>query len=541
MKLEDLLINQFEKDQGQKKDQARIAQIKKRIFSALPEIDNMTQKNNFAHAIFFAAVTLCIVLFIAFNVLQNKSDKHITKAAPPHPTKQLEQTELLSPQQKMPINKPTSAIALSGKTPNITLASGFTFYLPVSWSAKISDQTKEHFSGRFFIPGANDKTSYVEIESIISSKQVLNPFIQVTRTHKESINGRESTIIEGREKFQHSVRLIKQVAFTSQNKTLTLTLYKNPGETLDSQFDQLANSVIAVKTMGWEQRLFFIQTAFAAEAIAGIDKDKYRLIEVMSDPIREQISKDDTVYGDGYAKFYKFEAFKGQRLTTVAMEDRTTNPGSFIRSELYDEHGQQLYSKDTRIEYEAPYTGTYYLIVRTFNNQEGGYLLKIFDRNQTENLTYLKFADGSEVLLDPNKSIPDYGEAEAAIIMQFISPVEVGEGVLRFRAKPKEFEADPGEVSVPIYLYGRLGSYNSDIKGQQFWKLPEDDPGNILKIRITQLSPSKIFIRPEQEELFPKNYHYNLSLNLPFIDSSGQTTGAISYGGGRFFTENPPQ
>ncbi len=420
---------------------------------------------------------------------------------------------------------------------NVTLATGFGITIPKKWSNKIFSQSKEHFAGRFFIPGENSALSYVDLESIDSASNVSNPFIKIAKISEKKINGITATSIEGQENFKNSKRQVRLVTFNSQHKLLTLTLYKTSNDNIDSQFDQLIASVQTDKSLGWLGPVF-IKEAHAAEAIAGIDKENYQRIEVMAEPITTEITAKDKPYKDGYAKLYTFDAFKGQRLTTVAEEDSTTNPSSFIRSELYTEDGKQLFSQDTRIEFETAYTGKYYLIVRSFNNQAGKYRLKIFDRNQTENLTYLKYADGREVLVDYNKTPPQYGIEEAALIMQFISPVEVEQNSVIFQAKPREFEADPGEVSVPIYLYGRPGSYNSDIKDQQFSKLPEDESANILKIKITKLTPSKIYIEPEEGGLFPKNYHYNLLLNLPFINSLGQTTGTTSYGGGRFFTEN---
>ena len=89
-----------------------------------------------------------------------------------------------------------------------------------------------------------------------------------------------------------------------------------------------------------------------------------RFVTVMGEPLNEKLTEADREYKDGYAKFYQFDAIKGQRLTTVAMEDFESNPHSFIRSEIFDENGVQLgRTMDTRIEFNAPYTGTYYYIV----------------------------------------------------------------------------------------------------------------------------------------------------------------------------------
>lgn len=188
------------------------------------------------------------------------------------------------------------------------------------------------------------------------------------------------------------------------------------------------------------------------------------------------------------------------------MEDKTTNPGSFILTELYNEDGSLLREANTRIEYEAPYTGTYYWIVRTFNGQSGGYLLKVFDRNQTENLVYLKYADGSERQVDPSKSPPLYGQKEAAIIFQFISPIEViDHRTVRYFAKPIEFEPGLGLITTPVEIYIAQLTYQDLLKQGSI--LPENDPQYKVATKLTKLSPSKVLIEPEAGSLFPSNRH----------------------------------
>lgn len=393
---------------------------------------------------------------------------------------------------------PTPPVITS--TPNVTLGTGFSFHLPANWTAKISNQSKQHFFGRFFIPGVNAENAYVEIESISSSQLTKNPLILTKKTEEKKINNLSVVLTEGNENFQASNRLIKQAIFTNRENSLVVTLYQSPSDQLVDQFDALLQSVSAST-----QRISSF-TVYATESIAGIDKNKYIKIEVMSNPLPERITRNDTPYKDGYAKFYTFGAFKGQRLTTVAMEDRTTNPGSFVRSELYDEQGQLLDQKDTRIEFEAPYTGVYYYIVSSFNQQEGGYLLKVFDRNQTENLVYVKYADGSERLIDPTKSPPQYGKKEVAILFQFINPIEViDNSTVRYFTKPREFEPGLGLITTPVEVYLKQETYQDFLRVNS--QLPEENPEYLTRKKITLLSPSKILIEPEEGLLFPENHH----------------------------------
>lgn len=398
---------------------------------------------------------------------------------------------------------PTPPVITS--TPNVTLGTGFSFYLPANWTAKISSQSKQHFFGRFFIPNANTEKTYVEIESIATSRLTENPLITIEKIEQKKINNLTATLTEGKERFQTSRRQVKQATFINEGDVLVLTLYHDPSDRAIYEFDTLVNSVTAsTRVIGNNYRL--ANLAYADESIAQVDKDKYTKIEAMGDPLPERITKDNEPYKDGYAKFYKFEAFKGQRLTAVAMEDRTTNPGSFIRTELFDEQGQVLDQKDTRIEFDAPYTGVYYYIVSSFNQQEGGYLLKVFDRNQTENLVYVKYIDGSERLIDPTKSPPQYGKKEVAILFQFINPIEViDNSTVRYFAKPREFEPGLGLITTPVEVYLKQETYQDFLRVNS--QLPEENPEYLTRKKITLLSPSKILIEPEEGLLFPENYH----------------------------------
>ncbi|MDQ3099083.1 MAG: hypothetical protein M3Q44_05040 [bacterium] len=419
------------------------------------------------------------------------------------------------------------------QTPNITLKTGFAFNIPKNWAAKISSQTSTYFSGKFIPQGNNSETTYIEIESLAASKINKNPLITFSTTKLEKINELTAEVSDGIEKFGKSQRKVKQAVVKNQSNALVITLFSPAtANTAITEFNTFINSISSTQKQA-NNNIFSITKAHAAESIAGIEMEKYEPIEVMDNPLPERITRANTVYKDGYAKFYIFEAFRGQRLTTVSMEDTDPSTGvfkSFIRTEMYAEDGNLINSADTRIEFDAPYTGKYYYVVRSFENREGGYLVKIFDRNQTENLMYVKYDDGAERLYEPNKS-PQYGAKEVALIIQFINPVEVLGTSVRFFATPKEFEAGSGLVTIPVKLYAKEGTYESDITNGTY--LPEDDQNNLLKIKITKLSNSKLLIEPETGGLFARNRHYNMQLYLPIPN------GALSFGGGRLFTEDP--
>ncbi|PIU03504.1 hypothetical protein COT44_03625 [Candidatus Shapirobacteria bacterium CG08_land_8_20_14_0_20_39_18] len=484
-------------------------------------VSNTPKQTNFKrHYIWAVAILAVLLVSGSFGFYFYKTSVS-TKLG----TSQTTETEPTIPLEAVPTTIKEPAQQVTSK-PNVSLETGFSFHLPTDWSAKISNQSKQHFYGKFFIPNVSAENSFVEIESISSSRLIKNPFVTAEKTEQKKINNLSVVITEGKENFQKSNRLVKQATFTNKGNSLVVTLYRKSTEQITNQFESLIQSVSS-SDQKLSRGFTIIDYVYAAESIAGIDKNQYTKIEVMGDPLPERITKNDTPYKDGYGKFYTFEAFKGQRLTTVAMEDRTTNPGGFIRSELYDEQGQMLDQKDTRIEFTAPYTGVYYYIVRSFNNQEGGYLLKVFDRNQTENLVYVKYDDGSERLVDPNMSPPVYGERDVAIIIQFVNPIEVIDNqTVRYFAKPLEFESGLGLINTPVKTYVKKETY-SEFLNTPGNELPENNGSYLIKTVITKLSPSKIILQQEGGTLLPKGNH---------ISMTEQKKGIT-----RFFLENPAQ
>lgn len=481
---------------------------------------NVPKQKSFRRYYIWVAIILAVLLVGGSTGLYFYKASSSTKSN----TGQTTGTELTIPPKAVPttIEEPTQQV---NSKPNVVLGTGFQFHLPADWNAKISNQSKQHFYGRFFMPNVNTENSFVEIESISTSRLIKNPFLTVEKTEQKKINNLSVTIVEGKENFQKSNRLIKQATFSEKGNSLIIALYGKPSDQITNQFEILMQSVSS-SSQPTSSSFKLIQIARATESIAGIDKNQCTKIEVMSDPLPERITKNDTPYKDGYAKFYVFEAFKGQRLTAVAMEDKTTNSESFIMSELYDERGRLLDEKNTRIEFTAPYTGIYYYVVRSFNNQEGGYLLKVFDRNQTENLVYLKYEDGSEKLVDPDMFPPVYGERDVAIIIQFVNPIEVvNNQTVRYFAKPLEFEPGLGLITTLIRVYVKKETYSEFLTPGK--ELPENNNQYLVKTLITKLSPSKIILQQEGENLFPKGNH---------ISMTEQRKGIT-----RFFLENPTQ
>ena len=317
-------------------------------------------------------LTVLVVTIIGLSNISNQGVSNIAQNSQPVPD-----SASLESQKVGDTGSSSSLPQIVANPPNVELSTGFAFRLPDDWSAKVSDQGESHFAARFFLPGYKAETTYVDIESTPKRKEITNPWLVAASQSTKTVNGLSVTTTEGREKFQNSTRRISQAVFTNGQNTLVASYYRGGESPANNEFATLVSSVVK-SGISTEEGYRLVARAYAGEGINGIDPEKFTKIEVMGEPMREKITPDDRPYQDGFAKLYVFTALKGQRLTTVAYEDRESNPGSFGRSELYFETGEKVGTGDTRIEYNAAATGKYYLIVHSFGLQSGEFLLKVF-------------------------------------------------------------------------------------------------------------------------------------------------------------------
>lgn len=431
----------------------------------------------------------------------------------------------------------TGSAKNSAVIPNVQLATGFGFKVPETWKAKVGNQSQTHFAARFYLPTGDKTLTYVDIESQDKTKLVTNPWFTATNTKSTTVNGLGAEVAAGQEQFKESKRQIKQYTITRGPMVLVATLYRTSSDNVESQFDAFVQTINSTQPVSQHR---FVKLAYAAEAIVGVPVEHFKKITVMADPLRESITSQDKPYQDGYAKFYKFDALNGQRLTTVALEDRSTNPGSFIRSELYDQDGNLIGNRaDTRIEFNAPYTGTYYLVVHSFGGQSGGFLLKVFDVDQTTNQIYAKYADGSEKLIDYRTGDIIIGAREAAIIFQFTNPIGLSGNQVRYVREPEEFGSGLGLITVTLRTYQKQETYYGP------WLTIEGQSAYEVQPKFTQVSANKLLIQPTVSDFFPVGHQ--IAIQEVYADEVYQNADVPVGSFGwvvRFFTEdrqtNPP-
>lgn len=397
--------------------------------------------------------------------------------------------------------------------------------IPEGWTISISNKTDKILSARVYPPGSDATTTFAEIQ-IGSLDEVGDNSILKFDT-VETIEG--LTVRVGNEQLLQSKRLVFQVEKTTENAKGVITFYGNSNE-----IEQYRQSIISMlkpaKESKANERMGFVTKVMAQDnatgsavstnaTIAGIPLSEAKTVEIMDGPYPDRITKDDHVYKDGYtkddhpnkegyAKLFKFDYLKGQRIEILAEENREdlNTVGSYIDTELYYSDGRSgaearsIMQGGTRMGSQGAETlesGTYYIVVRTFGNKEGRFLLKIFDLDQVQDLYYAKFADGSEHLINRAESRISSNQ-EAVLLFRFTSPIEIVDNT-KIRWFRKQ---DNGCISLCLgyYAYGDV-TVPISVKVNQV-----ETP-----IKITKLFMNQAIIQPADGGGFPVNSIINFS------------------------------
>jgi len=91
-------------------------------------------------------------------------------------------------------------------------------------------------------------------------------------------------------------------------------------------------------------------------------------------PLEAELDSNDFHYQDTVIDGYTFVANKGEDYEFSAEEDRTSNPGSFISTELYG-WGPTVIRMDTRIGWGVPANTRYFYVVVGTDNYGPGFVI----------------------------------------------------------------------------------------------------------------------------------------------------------------------
>lgn len=206
----------------------------------------------------------------------------------------------------------------------------------------------------------------------------------------------------------------------------------------------------------------------------------FKSLREEAEPIISQFSETDGTWNEKRTQGYVFDAFKGQRLTTVAEE---TVGYSYIKSDLYNEQGEPVTGDlDTRVEFVAPKTGRYHVLVQNLKNGTEAYSMRLEDRDKSGIVVKIRGADGKEYFLSEGKKVPEVGFLNFGFMVNTNKDVNL-------------------ELITPV-IYALPGNWE---QFQQEAFFPEDDPKNMVPTKVTRLDDGRVFVEPENGGLLPGN------------------------------------
>lgn len=414
-----------------------------------------------------------------------------------------EQIKLPFFQKGQKVNKDFSQM-LKDRFLLVQLGTGFSIPIDTKWEVKLFSSLDNPENNIFSIDSLN-KTQ-IEIEARGSSslgKIITNPLIKITETKQKKYNNYLVDVQMGKENFGSFSRSVIIAVWKANDAWLKVTFYGQQTDKVEKLFEEFAKQTSFKNSYPTSSRI--VKPVLAAEEASpsNLPLREYKEVFVMAEPLGDQITKNDLPYKDGFVKGYKFLAFKSQRLATYADEDRTSNPGSFINSQIFDSNGKILtLEMSTHIELYAPYTGYYYLLVYSSIKQEGKFDLRIEDHDQLSCSTFIKYPDGSEVYLevedfDLNKrSVGIDGQVGIVAICpeafaNRLSNFYGGNQALVSSSLYKPLEGFPGESDIPAF---EKHDYEVGIQTQNI---------GINKILVTAVNDS---FPANKQIMFPNNF-----------------------------------
>jgi len=269
-----------------------------------------------------------------------------------------EESEIPGGLRPSPSEPTGSGYEISSEEAWADLRVGFKVAIDKEWDVRVLESDSQHD----FLMAQIKHNSKVELEAFSHSLAgwedfVGSPLIKVDQSENKSIGGHSVKVERGTENFADSKRKVVVAVWSQSDKTLVIRVFSSDPTALDGLFDRLARSVIVGSGETSLFRLKFGSPVFASETVAppSLPDIDYQLIEVMGEPFEDEITKNDPSYKDGFVKGYRFLAFKSQRLATYAVENRDSNPGSFVKSQLFDSNGQAISTEmGTHTEFKAP-------------------------------------------------------------------------------------------------------------------------------------------------------------------------------------------
>lgn len=360
------------------------------------------------------------------------------------------------PEDLKPTNSEVLANLPKGISSEINLNNNSKVRVPENWVATVQENGVNTFRARF--DSTSSKDSLKDYFELTTGNDInINKYALIDETSEINVNGYKVVVTKGKEDYRSSDRqFISARLLTDKNFDLTLW---NPNEESLSEF---------YKTL---EGITYSYTAKSPEIMA---KNRFDGFEIRDIKVNQEfkvytITKNDPKFAlshaYGHAHIYKFDAFKGQKISFALQSIRDE---VHVRGELLDNNFSFINRSNS--DFRAPYTGEYYYAVvidPTYTGiDQGEYSFRLIDRISDTVTFTLKFGDGSEVVcaeidqclvvrpdFDLYINIPYPFNLEKDTIIYDFDPGYFGSEVYKnVRTKIEAFAGDKTKKNVDIKL-----------------------------------------------------------------------------------------
>jgi hypothetical protein len=311
---------------------------------------------------------------------------------------------------------------------NVTSQAPITFKVPKEWGIRflsnssnkvtieMSDWKNWTTSSEAFILPSNYLQFKVETYPNFSGdwKTKLNTtYMNVeSETDIKNVHSVSFKVQKGKETYSKIPREFTQYVTTQKNTLIRLQFFSPHIEMYNDSISDILDSVNLSTSAKSSEKFSFSSLAKSLVSPAYAQEPtthptplpfQFKSIQIGDSDIMDSF-QESTIFNGEPSKGYMFDAYEGQRLTVIADE---LNQASFLHSYLYSSTYKLLKGKlDTRIEFTAPYTGKYYVVLTNAKSEPLTFKVRVEDRNSSDIIVRIKDAQtGAELFYPPENGL----------------------------------------------------------------------------------------------------------------------------------------
>lgn len=429
-------------------------------------------------------ILLIVVVSVVFILLQSKKI-----SIKPFSKPESQNKELIHPQARMQ----------SFKSNN-----GTTFSIPDSWFVHVNKNTKDKLSVEIsdwdkWYSGKNSSVKIptlfvqVKIETYLAEnmdiesfmKKNVSLFSEIKKEEKVKLGDFNYLKYRGYERFSENALEFMTLGVKNGGSFIVIKATSPSIMRYEQQIEEIAKTVQGSKLSLINRLTKVLGDSTTKLVPTSLGEFDFTDLQVMGDKKDDLFTNKEAKYNNLPTKGYVFEAFPGQRLTTVTDE---LSQGSFITSYLFDEQGRLLKGpQDTRIEFSPTYAGKYYLLISNERTEALPFKIWVEDRNQTDFVVKVRdYHSGAEVFFPHEEGLRYVPFDKFSFVIDY-------NGVANPTAK----------VPQVYFLPGSINDFNS----KAFF--PEDKEVNKVSTSYYLMDPETVSVYPVNEKgritTFPDN------------------------------------